>query len=67
MYVICAIYVTLLIEGRNVDVIRTLEGKLNRQTADSIEADFSGDAKRREYLGDYTRVLVPKTNCEKSL
>lgn len=64
MHVICMVMVTFINgNGVQVDEMRELNGKLIRQTEMSIVADFSWHAKFKEFIGNYSLVTVPKSNC----
>ena len=71
MYVLCLITVTLTQFYNNTQFTtyneqRKVEGKLIRQNAETVVADFSAHAKVLGLVGDYSEVLVNKSYCEKA-
>lgn len=63
--VICTLIVTYLVGSINFMEKAQLEGKLLKEDSSNYLIDFSIDAKKHNYEGNYNKKLIKKEECIK--
>lgn len=63
--VICNILITFYLGKVSFIQKQQVEGIILKESEANYLVDFSNDAKKHDYVGDYSKKLVPKTDCVK--
>lgn len=61
--IICAISVMVNIGGIGLSSKTNLKGKIVSESRSQYLVDFSSEAKKKDFLGDYSEVLVDRDKC----